>query len=358
MPRSFVPFKALWNMRIDIPYSFLVKDEGLAWSCGQLAMDRDSQIIAPGDLVRQSSLVCDYIESILARAEMPRGSIKRVYLYYVHSSDDNQAAMLTVFRQRFGDAVLLDPIRVPHFYYDGVVLEADVFCADEVTDNRQTAHAGDAVMDSVTANGLTWLTISSSLDSLSTAARDLRSAFGEGHDALLCEQWFAPTPMLGGTAEILNALRPSEIADSIVDTGPLGDRVTGLMTLVVDGQRTEKEFLAASDGVEIVVRRCGRFAWMQARSSRAELALVDQTRELMSRIQQELTGLGMTFQSVVKSTTHYVGNSSAEDLHDNMSVRNAYYDKPGPASTGVPVYGFSADASKVVVDVTAIAEPR
>ena len=61
-------------------------------------------------------------------------------------------------------------------------------------------------------------------------------------------------------------------------------------------------------------------------------------------------GAGLGFMDVGKSTTHYVG-SSPEELHDNMRVRNIHYQKPGPASTGLPVFGFLHPASKVVVDL-------
>jgi len=61
---------------------------------------------------------------------------------------------------------------------------------------------------------------------------------------------------------------------------------------------------------------------------------------------------------VAKSTTHYVGGSTAEELHDNMSVRNRRYTKPGPASTGLPVFGFADPASKIVVDITLVRRPN
>ena len=73
MARSFVPFEALWHMPIDVPYSFMVRDGARAWSCGQLALDQSSQVMAPGDLVRQSEIVCDYIETILERGELTVG---------------------------------------------------------------------------------------------------------------------------------------------------------------------------------------------------------------------------------------------------------------------------------------------
>ena len=71
----------------------------------------------------------------------------------------------------------------------------------------------------------------------------------------------------------------------------------------------------------------------------------------MKTFEALLPNKGLSFADVVKSTTHYVGGS-AEELHSNMQVRNAYYSKPGPASTGLPVFGFGDQNSKVVVDLT------
>jgi hypothetical protein len=65
---------------------------------------------------------------------------------------------------------------------------------------------------------------------------------------------------------------------------------------------------------------------------------------------------GWRFESATKATTHYVGSSSAEDLHDNMSVRNANYRRPGPASTGLPVAAFPLSSSQIAVDVLGVIE--
>ena len=71
----------------------------------------------------------------------------------------------------------------------------------------------------------------------------------------------------------------------------------------------------------------------------------------MAAIDETMRARGWRFDDVCKATTHYVGSSAAEDLHDNMTVRNGYYRRPGPASTGVPVAGFPFSSSKISVDV-------
>jgi hypothetical protein len=65
---------------------------------------------------------------------------------------------------------------------------------------------------------------------------------------------------------------------------------------------------------------------------------------------------GLRFDAIAKATTHYIGSSDAHDLHANMSVRNGYYRRPGPASTGLPVASFPFSSSKIAVDLIGMIE--
>jgi hypothetical protein len=59
-------------------------------------------------------------------------------------------------------------------------------------------------------------------------------------------------------------------------------------------------------------------------------------------IPNALTGLGL----------QCLFNGTAEQLHINMAVRNGYSTRPGPASTGIPVYGFADPGARNVIDLT------
>ena len=129
----------------------------------------------------------------------------------------------------------------------------------------------------------------------------------------------------------------------LTETGPrLGFAVTIIPEVTVD-----------EGDVVLVTRRGGGLTWVQGRA-RGGGGLVTQTEAVMSAFDAHLPSLGLAYADVVKSTTHYVGGSSAEELHENMAVRNRRYTKPGPASTGLPVFGFADPESKVVVDLTLI----
>ena len=131
MARSFVPFETLWEMAIDTPYSFMVRDDNLAWSCGQIALDKKSQVLGANNIEKQSYVVCDYILEILSRADLHIQSVTKLLLYYVDTGKNNREMMVGIFQERFGNNVLLVPIRVPHFYYDGILLEVDTYCNTE-----------------------------------------------------------------------------------------------------------------------------------------------------------------------------------------------------------------------------------
>lgn len=312
MGRSHVPFEGLWSMAIDVPVSYLLRDGDLAWSCGQLALAADSTVLHPGDLVSQSMVVADYIEQVLDRADLSPLGITRLYLYHSAPNAAAESQMLATFRQRFGPSVHLQPIAVPHFYYDGVLLEVDVWWSDEETVSFEARHE-------VRSDGMR-----------------------------LSEHLVVPTGRLGDLFDVPDP-------GAVIDGGPVIEAPVLLAVGFTDRAVSTK--LEEVDGVVTVIRQTNGFAWVQGRCTDANLGLVEQTEAVMGRIDAVLPSIGLSYRDVAKSTTHYVGGSTAEELHDNMSVRNRRYTKPGPASTGLPVFGFADPASKIVVDITLVRRP-
>ena len=303
--RSFVPFGELWSMRIDVPYSFLVVDDGHAWSCGQLALDDRGEVLAPGDLIAQARTVAANLETILQRAGLARDEIGRLALYHGPSTDEVLDAALAVFTRAF-PGCLLTPIEVPHFYYDGVELEVDLF------GGRSQVRWHSSVERDPPHLGLHHL---------------------------------VPPGERGDVASTL-----PDPGAAIVAAGSGGERTYGFEVVGHAPTTTVTD----DDGVKTVVRQAGRFTWTQARVTDhiGHRGLVAQTEAVMAAMDDLLVRHGLAYGEVVKSTTHYVGGSSPDELHDNMAVRNRRYRSPGPASTGVPVARFADPNSLVVVDLT------
>ncbi len=292
-----------------------------------MPLDLEARVLDPGDLPAQTRHVASHIREILSRVGMTAGMIGKLVLYYVGGPED-EAAMLAAVREAFGDTPLLVPVPVPHFYYEGLLVEVDVFAADPV---RRLANGP------VEAEDLVWSVVEIDPSGAPTEATGFSS------DRLLADHWFLPENHGGSIAGLA-----SDPGAAVLTTGGKAFAELTFANEPVSLDRTRAE------GVEVIVRRAGRHLWASGRAAEGETGLVAQTRRIMKAIDAALIRHGFCFADVVKSTTHYAGGSSEEELHENMGVRNAYYGKPGPASTGIPVLALAAPDSHIAVDLLAV----
>ena len=84
-----------------------------------------------------------------------------------------------------------------------------------------------------------------------------------------------------------------------------------------------------------------------------------QTRTSMDNIGRVLDGFGLDHADIVKLNTYYEGSrgadvsSDADDLHSNVTIRGSYFNKPGPASTGIPFRCLAYE--NMLIEIEAIA---
>jgi enamine deaminase RidA (YjgF/YER057c/UK114 family) len=366
--RFRVPFSELWSMRIEHPYSLLVRTDGLAWTCGQCPLARDGTVLGPDDLGRQADYVADYILRLLDKAEFSQANVGKLVLYHVAAEPADTERMLNRFRIAFPGAVLM-PVGTPFFYYPGMRLEVDVhaaesrgplaFSCDDVHGLRIKAVDGGELVWvglEVLANpdGTQWRRS----DALITDARDAVHAIaGVSTSTLLADHWFVTGSHAGPALERLRE------AGLVTDPGAavsvtLPDRIIamGELTFARDTEGGTRRPILSSPGTSVFARHSRKHFWIAARSVSPTISLVTETKAIMASIAEVMGARGWSFDAVCKATTHYVGSSAAQDLHDNMEVRNAYYRRPGPASTGLPVAAFPFSSSKIAVDLLGIIE--
>ena len=358
MARSFVPFETLWEMAIDTPYSFMVRDDNLAWSCGQLALDKKSQVIGANNIEKQSYVVCDYILEILLRADMHIQSVTKLLLYYVDTGKNNRDMMLDIFHEKFDNNVLLVPIRVPHFYYEGILLEVDIYCNTE--EKQYLVHnQNDVSINAISTSSDISVFVEAKANSLEFLIPELTSFLSDLNvslEAVLSEHWFVPSGDLLAFNDCITKDRPNLDLGAVISSGKDTDYISGHFILKRDWAVISAKMIDAENSVSLLVRQTDDMTWLQARSLDVTKGTVAQTASIMESIQTTIKPLNLSFKDVVKSTTHYVGGDTAEELHQNMEVRNAYYGKPGPASTGLAVFGLSGNKSRIVIDLTLLKE--
>lgn len=365
--RSFVPFDT-WSMQVDVPVSQLVSHRGLSWSCGQCPLDGDGEVLTRGDLVAQSECVCDYIWEILSRGGVTTGTLAKLIIYYVEATPGDLDAMLTIFRRRFGAVPLLVPVAVPHFYYDGMMIEVDVFAGSNIRSLQPVFNAATGVSISAVEDvDLTWASVKvdaaaagePSYEQVVSAISGCLENQGLSPANLISDHWFVPAGRaVAGVAEpFLAALSRCELITdpkAMVQTcGNRSEVFVGELTFARGACAATSVTNEESRCLSIRSKRFENLLWISGTCSDGDLSLVGQTKAVMPAIGDVLSREGMTFADVAKSTTHYVGGATPDELHDNMAVRHSFYTKPGPASTGLPVQALGDINTRIAIDVIA-----
>ena len=83
--------------------------------------------------------------------------------------------------------------------------------------------------------------------------------------------------------------------------------------------------------------------------------LETQTVTSMDNVGKVLAGFGLGFSDVAKLNTYYRSMRGAEDLHANVSIRGDYFQKPGPASTGIPFPNLAYAGMEIEIEAIAMA---
>ena len=84
--------------------------------------------------------------------------------------------------------------------------------------------------------------------------------------------------------------------------------------------------------------------------------IVSQTKIALQNIKSILMDLGASMDDVVKVTTFYQGSASADGLHENLMIRSNAFNKPGPATSGIPVPHLVYESMVIEIEVIAIVD--
>ncbi|MBZ0217349.1 MAG: hypothetical protein K8F25_12400 [Fimbriimonadaceae bacterium] len=359
-PRTCIPFD-VFSMQVDVPVSMLVRDGDLGWTCGQCPLDRKGEVLAPADLFAQTGIVCDMIEDVLRRGGFSNRSIGKLNVYFAAGGPGEGDKALALIASRFAHGPVIVPIPVPHFYYDGMMIEVDVFAGAQVFSRKisanrtvelQVADGGDTIWAAVRGDLSGGVALADRLPEISSALEQQ----GLNSARLLSDHWFLADGK-NETVVIKDELPESGLMTSpnaLVRLGPHSrTEIIGTFVFCREAVQAHVETNPTS-GVTLATRHGGSLFWACGICGDPQSDLVEQTRRIMSDIDRALTAENMSFDNVAKLTAHYAGGASADDLHGNMAVRHSFYGKPGPASTGLPVSGLFGRDCLISIDVVAV----
>ena len=357
---TFLPFDTVWKMRIDHPYSLLVKEGDLLWSCGQCPLSGAGEVLHSDELLPQAKEVIGFIERFLGEIDCKTTAVTRLTVYYVKTNDGDAAALDRLFQERFGPQVLITPITTPHFYYEGMLIEVDVF--GSTRQKRHCVYVDEATgveLSVVETDALAWanlrvIHLPEDENPFPEVLERLMRRAGLSRDGLLAEQWFAGDERVGKSLTSM-AWSPALESCGVLSIEHDGTDLLAEMTFLKNASVSRMSAGAAlclPEGLEIRLAKAENLFHVTACDNSGARGIVEQTRRIMHALERTLTDSGLAFHNVRKTTTHYVSGNSAEGLHENMAVRNDYYSRPGPASTGLPVKGFPNSNALISVTLT------
>jgi enamine deaminase RidA (YjgF/YER057c/UK114 family) len=362
MARRFVPFGSLWSMGIDVPYSLGVCDRGRFWSCGQCPLDLHGKPLHSGDLKRQLRLVAQRISHEFVPHGITPEHIHKLVAYVVPDTFTPLEMVERVLREALEAVPLVLTIGVPYFYYPGMMVEIDVYGSEDAPSSAEIVQLSDEVQATV-VECASEIHVRLELDSeadasgLRHALDDLMGRWGSSLDRIVSARLFlnrdiTPVPRM----EMIAAAMGADTGAVIFSVLPLGQAVVIDLVIALGPTslgRAAPSPAATVDGVYLVERRAGNMLGLAARCLAPRPTLAGATKTIMEVLSHALAANGLGFADVVKQQTYYVSGASEEDLYENMRVRNSYYERPGPASTGLPVHGFADPDCRITVELLA-----
>ncbi len=348
MARQFIPFDRLWNMRIKVPYSGLVIDGDRAWTTGMLPLDTDGDVRFPANPIEQAKAIIANAETLLDTGGLDVGQVSRVVLYLAAHEPATVERLVEMFATTFGSDTLVETVPVPQFHYGGALIEADIFCAPSEPVIEEDLPGGGLARVK-REGGLILMNLTSPVYTLGRVVGNLLTRHRLSPDQLLSGWGIAPEPSLAAVPGQIAPRLPGFFAGALMPCYNIFDRVHLYLTF---GEGAVELAESREEHVRLHFADAGDIAVLDGRYLSGEsVNLADQTRVVMNALSVTLADRGMSFANVVKSTAFYAGQNTPEEMHANMSIRNAYYASPGPASTGVPIARMADPGAKVRVEL-------
>lgn len=361
--RRFVPFGSHWAMGIELPYSLAVVDAGALWSCGQCPLDMQAEAIAKGDLAAQTRLTAHFIREQFTPYGMAPAGIAKLVAYVVEDGRTSLADVADILSDELGAVPIVTAVGVPHFYYAGMMIEIDVYGTTEGTPTGRPVTVVPGATATVVSSG-PLVHCRLQLEPNADGAAAVRSLAPQlegavtGLDRLLSARLYGDAARArDGQFDALAEALGTDGGRAVHASLPGGAAITADLVFhrgTGNDPAVAARLTEATNSVRLEVRKSGPFLMLAGRVATSGFAMPEATRRIMEAFASALTAEGLGFADVVKQQTHYVGGASAEDLYSNMRIRNGFYAKPGPASTGLAVHRLGDGQANIAIEVLAL----
>jgi len=403
MPRTYSWPEGHWNWPVQLTHRHGVRSGAMLFTGGQVDLDASGRVRNPGDVGRQCNAAMGYLGAVLEDLGADLSDLVKLVVYFVGDASV-EARILSQIAVLLGEETrpVVNTIGMPELCYPGLMIEIEGVAMrgeDGSRLDRQCFYLDDMPLlpsafshvircgEMIFTGDMSALSPTGSVEGIGDLpaqtkimmerlCRVLSVAGADIQDCLKLNVYYAGD----GTAEDWE--KPARLRASYFEEP--GPAATGMplarfpnpdllakiaVTAMrgVDGHRLEKDYAWPEGHWDWTIplpykhgNKCGRIIHVGGQVSLDRSAnvidpddMVAQTRRAMDNVVAVLAEFGATLDDVVKVTTFYQGEASAEALHENLLVRSSAYSAPGPATTGIPIPALVYE--RMVVEIEAIA---
>jgi len=407
MQRRHVWPQGHWSWPIKVTHKHGLRAGDMLFVGGQVDLDPAGNVRHPNDLHAQVRGVVANIRTVLEGLDGGLDDLVKLVVYYVQKGGTDERAMLAVLRQALGIGPMpvVSTVPVPFLAYPGMVVEIDATAMRAAGGGRMSrvlaeprsrwAWPKDAFFPQGLRCGRMLFAGGQQGRGADGRIRRPGDLVGQSHDTL--ENALAVLAELGadaGDAVKFNAyyLGHGTAADweasararasYFAEPGPAA---TGIpLPRFADAEalfQIELWAMLAEDGRRLARSHSwpdGHWDWpihlpykhglkcdemiflggQVALTPKAEVIAPGdtpaQTRLAMANIARVLAEFGADLNDVVKVNAFYEGTGTADNLHDNLSIRSASFREPGPVTTGVPLPTLAYPKMMIEIDTIAM----
>ena len=403
MHRKTVFPEGHWSLQVDIPYSMGLACGGLVYLCGQADLEGEGRVRNADDLFRQSQCAINHIENLFRELDASLEDLVKLVVFYVPDSSISEADYINALARMLVSVnrPVITLVPVPRMFYPGLVVEIDAYGMQGDGLQRHDIPGGNGFSQLVRAGEMIFGGGISAIDEsgqiissgdivpqscvvLEKLSSNLGRVGASVADLVKINNWY----VAGGNAEEW-AESARVRAGFYPEPGPCATGIP-VHDLNQPGAMIRTDFWAMLDRKGNSIEKThswpeGHWDWpihlpfkhgLQCRnlvfiggqvSMDPDANIIDpgkveiQTRTSMDNIGKVLAGFGLDHSNIVKLNTYYQGSSGdddsgdADDLHANLSIRGSYFEKPGPASTGIPFRCLAYDGMLIEIEAIAMA---
>jgi enamine deaminase RidA (YjgF/YER057c/UK114 family) len=364
MPHRYVLKDDYWKMRISHPYSMLCASESLAVTCGQAPIGEYGDVLYPGDLGKQTEQVILTANRILIDGNLIRDDLERIVVFTSEYDRSKVDACLNQFQQTSASNTTVFPVLLPPLFYEDLLLEVDYYAVPNRQQQQQHRIKTFALSQSIDPTEERFSNTLSEVIKTAIEAKLLNQRL-QWQDVVKMS-FYAPNKhtsfweSLAATRMDWSADCIAAMADMVCEPGHIDSKMVVDVTCSNSPNwgkpRTAGKTLERGHPEAVRVGPMLFTSSLFSPSSKSTHAqsVTEEVNMIMQRHKELLAEQGLSFKDVLKATTFYDGAGSEQALHENMSARNAYYEVPGPGSTGLPVSAFPYPEKHTSIELIAV----